>query len=148
MKQNIIIVLLSIICGLLAYIAHNFNKKDLNLNKEYVVFKEKTETKKEPEIKENNQEDNLLKDGGYIKLPNPKYPSKALENGEEGTVKLAVTVDADSVVKDVIIIQSSGSETLDEAAKNAARKALYEPKKINGEPVTTRFTTSFTFKLE
>ena len=146
MKQNIIIVLLSIICGLLAYMAHNANKKDVN--KEYVIFKEKTETKKEPEIKENNQEDNVLKDGGYISLPNPKYPNKALENGEEGTVKLAVTVDSDSVVKDVIIIQSSGSETLDEAAKNAARKARYEPRRINGEPVPTRFTTSFTFKLE
>jgi len=146
MKQNIIIVLLSIICGLLAYMAHNANKKDVN--KEYIVFKEKTETQKEPEIKENNHENNVLKDGGYIQLPNPKYPPEALQNGEEGTVKLAVIVNADAVVKDVIIIQSSGSETLDEAAKNAARKARYEPRRINGEPVTTRFTTSYTFKLE
>lgn len=146
MKQNIIIVLLSIICGLLTYIAHNVNKKDVN--KEYLIFKEKTETKKEPEIKENNQEDNVLKDGGYIQLPNPKYPPEALQNGEEGTVKLAVIVDADAVVRDVIIIKSSGSETLDKASINSARKVLYEPKRINGEPVTTRFTTSFTFKLE
>ena len=146
MKQNIIIVLLSIICGLLTYIAHNANKKDVN--KEYVIFKEKTEIQKEPKIKENNQEDNALIDGGYISLPNPKYPPKALENGEEGIVKLAVTVDADAVVKDVIIIQSSGSEILDKAAINAAKKVLYEPKEINGEPVPTRFTTSFTFKME
>ena len=126
--------------------AHNANKKDVN--KEYIVFKEKTETQKEPEIKENNQEDNVLIDGGYIQLPKPKYPPEALQKGEEGTVKLAVIVDTDAVVKDVIIIQSSGSEILDEASKNAARKALYEPKRINGEPVTTRFTTSYTFKLE
>ena len=136
MKQNIIIFLLSIICGLLAYIAHNVNKKDVN--KEYVVFKEKTETQKEPEIKE----------GGYITIPNPKYPPEALQNGEEGTVKLAVIVDTDALVKDVIIIQSSGSGILDNAAKNAARKARYEPRRINGEPVTTRFKTSYTFKLE
>nr|WP_314270537.1 energy transducer TonB [uncultured Kingella sp.] len=136
MKQNIIIFLLSIICGLLAYIAHNVNKKDVN--KEYVVFKEKTETQKEPEIKE----------GGYITIPNPKYPPESLQNEEEGTVKLAVIVDADAVVKDVIIIQSSGSEILDKAAINAAKNALYAPKEINGKPATTRFTTSFTFKLE
>ena len=147
MKQNIIIVLLSAIFGVLVYMAYNINSHKIN-NQYINKLEEKTETKKEPEIKENNQEDNVLKDGGYISLPNPKYPNKALENGEEGTVKLAVTVDSDSVVKDVIIIQSSGSETLDEAAKNAARKARYEPRRINGEPVTTRFKTSYTFKLE
>ena len=147
MKQNIIIVLLSAIFGVLVYMAYNINSHKIN-NQYINKLEEKTETKKEPEIKENNQEDNALIDGGYISLPNPKYPPEALQNGEEGTVKLAVIVDADAVVKDVIIIQSSGSEILDNAAKNAAKKVLYEPKKINGEPVPTRFTTSFTFKME
>ena len=147
MKQNIIIVLLSAIFGVLVYMAYNINSHKIN-NQYINKSEEKTETQKESKTKENNQEDNVLKDGGYINLPNPKYPPKALENGEEGTVKLAVTIDSNASVRDVIIIQSSGSEILDEAAKNAARKALYEPKRINGEPVTTRFKTSFTFKLE
>lgn len=147
MKQNIIIVLLSAIFGVLVYMAYNINSHKIN-NQYINKLEEKTEAKKEPEIKENNQEDNALIDGGYISLPNPKYPPKALENGEEGTVKLAVIVDADASVRDVIVIQSSGSETLDKASINAARKVLYEPKRINDKPVTTRFTTSFTFKLE
>lgn len=147
MKQNIIIVLLSAIFGVLVYMAYNINSHKIN-NQYINKLEEKTETKKEPEIKENNQEDNVLIDGGYIQLPKPKYPPEALEKKEEGTVKLAVTVDADAVVRDVIVIQSSGSETLDEAAKNATRKARYEPRRINGEPVPTRFTTSYTFKLE
>ena len=147
MKQNIIIVLLSAIFGILVYMAYNINSHKIN-NQYINKSKENTETQKESETKENNQEDNVLIDGGYIQLPKPKYPPEALEKEEEGTVKLAVTVDSDAVVRDVIIIQSSGSEILDNAAKNAARKARYEPRKINGEPVTTRFTTSFTFKLE
>ena len=147
MKQNIIIVLLSAIFGVLVYMAYNINSHKIN-NQHINKSEEKIETQKESKTKENNQEDNILKDGGYISLPNPKYPPESLQKGEEGTVKLAIIVDADAVVKDVIIIQSSGSETLDETSKNAARKVLYEPKKINGEPVTTRFTTSFTFKLE
>lgn len=147
MKQNIIIVLLSAIFGVLVYMAYNINSH--KINNEYInKSEEKTETKKGPQTKENNQENNVLIDGGYINLPNPKYPPEALENGEEGTVKLAVIIDADASVRDVIVIRSSGSEILDEAAKNAARKARYEPKRINGEPVTTRFTTSYTFKLE
>ena len=147
MKQNIIIVLLSAIFGVLVYMAYNINSHKIN-NQYINKSEEKTETQKESKTKENNQEDNVLKDGGYINLPNPKYPPKALENGEEGTVKLAVIVDADASVRDVIVIQSSGSETLDKASINAARKVLYEPKRINDKPVTTRFTTSFTFKLE
>ena len=91
---------------------------------------------------------NSIVDGGYINLPNPKYPATALEKQEEGTVKLAVVVGPDGSVKSVSITQASSSAALNNAAKNAARKARYEPKKVNGEPVTTRFTTSFTFKLE
>ena len=147
MKQNIIIVLLSAIFCVLFYMAYDINS--YKINNQYInKSEEKTETQKEPKTKVNNQENNVLKDGGYIKLPNPKYPPEALKNEEEGTVKLAVTVDADAVVKDVIIIQSSGSKTLDEAAINASKNALYAPKEINGEPVPTRFTTSFTFKME
>ena len=91
---------------------------------------------------------NSIVDGGYINLPNPKYPASAQEKQEEGTVKLAVVVGPDGSVKSVSITQASSSAALNNAAKNAARKARYEPKKVNGEPVTTRFTTSFTFKLE
>lgn len=147
MKQNIVIVLLSAIFGVLVYMAYNINSHKIN-NQYINKLEEKTETKKEPEIKENNQGDNVLKEGGYITIPKPKYPTEALEKGEEGTVKLNVIIDTDALVKDVIIIQSSGSEILDNAAKNAARKARYEPKRINGEPVTTQYMTSFTFKLE
>ena len=147
MKQNIIIVLLSAIFGVLVYMSYNINSHKIN-NQYINKLEEKTETQNEPEIKENNHEYNELLDGGYIKLPNPKYPPEALQKGEEGSVKLAVIVDADAVVRDVIVIQSSGSGTLDEAAKNAARKARYETRRINGEPVPTRFTTSFTFKIE
>lgn len=91
---------------------------------------------------------NSIVDGGYITIPNPKYPASALERQEGGTVKLAVVVGPDGSVKSVSITQASSSAALNNAAKNAARKARYEPKKVNGEPVTTRFTTSFTFKLE
>ena len=93
---------------------------------------------------ENKPHTSSVQNGGYIQLPHPEYPANA--NGDEGTVKLSVLVRANGSVESVTVTSSSGSSILDNAAKRAARTARYQPVKVDGQPVPTRFTTSFTFK--
>ena len=89
-----------------------------------------------------------IANGGYISLPNPPYPRSAAEHEEEGVVKLSVLVSAAGKVMNVKVTKSSGSAALDNAGKRAAQSASYQPKKIDGEPVSTEFNTQFTFKLD
>ncbi len=95
----------------------------------------------------NNAGNGGVADGGYINLPNPPYPRVAQENGDSGVVKLSVLVSAAGKVMEVKVTKSSGSAALDNAGKRAAQSASYRPKKVDGEFVTTRFSTQFTFEL-
>lgn len=89
-----------------------------------------------------------IADGGYIKKPAPPYPAAAREREEEGTVKIEVIVDAQGNVMSAQVVASSGSSRLDRAAKDAARRAQYRPKKIDGQSVKTRFVAGYTFVLD
>ena len=86
--------------------------------------------------------------GGYIKLPTVPYPQKSQDEGEEGTVKLSIIVEANGSVSEVKVTQSTGHQRLDAAAVRTARSAGYRPKSVNGTPVRSRFNTSYTFSLE
>mgnify|MGYP002742244847 FL=1 len=86
-------------------------------------------------------------DGGYIGLPNPPYPPMSQDEGEEGTVKLEVIVEANGSVSSARVTKSSGHKRLDNAALNAAKKARYAPKQVDGSPVRTKFKTSFDFRI-
>ena len=91
---------------------------------------------------------NAIVNGGYIKLPTVPYPQKSQDEGEEGTVKLSIIVEANGSVSEVKVTQSTGHQRLDAAAVRTARSAGYRPKSVNGTPVRTRFNTSYTFALE
>ncbi|MDK4543825.1 TonB family protein [Kingella kingae] len=87
-------------------------------------------------------------DGGYTRLPSVSYPPASLDADEEGSIKLAVTVEPNGTVSDVTVIKSTGHARLDNAAKRAARSAGYRAKEVDGVKVRTRFTTSYEFKLD
>ena len=91
---------------------------------------------------------NAIVNGGYVKLPTVAYPRASQDEGEEGTVKLSVLVEANGSVSEVKVTQSTGHQRLDAAAVRTARSAGYRPKSVNGTPVRTRFNTSYTFSLE
>ena len=91
---------------------------------------------------------NAIVNGGYVKLPTVDYPRASQDEGEEGTVKLSVLVEANGSVSEVKVTQSTGHQRLDAAAVRTARRAGYRPKSVNGTPVRTRFNTSYTFALE
>lgn len=91
---------------------------------------------------------NAIVNGGYVKLPTVAYPRSSQDEGEEGTVKLSVLVEANGSVSEVKVTQSTGHTRLDAAAVRTAHSAGYRPKSVNGTPVRSRFNTSYTFRLE
>ncbi|MGH6853003.1 MAG: energy transducer TonB, partial [Methylocella sp.] len=58
---------------------------------------------------------------------NKHYPEAARERGEQGTVRLALTIDRGGHVVSARVIASSGSSTLDQAALEMARHASGRP---------------------
>ena len=55
----------------------------------------------------------------YLRNPQPEYPERSRENGEEGTVMLRVGVSAAGRASEVTVAASSGYPRLDRAAKAA-----------------------------
>lgn len=78
--------------------------------------------------------------------PRPDYPDMAAQAGVEGTVTLWVYVAANGSVSDVRLYNSSGVNSLDEAAQSAAWSTRWTPAQNNGIPVGvwTTFTVNFT----
>ena len=65
----------------------------------------------------------------------PPYPESARARGEQGRVELKVRVGRDGQVKQVVLLDSSGSVQLDEAAKDLLRQGPFVPAKRGGKPI-------------
>lgn len=79
--------------------------------------------------------------------PKPEYPTMARRLGQQGTVTLEITVGSEGKAKKVRVAQSSGHQSLDEAAAAAISKWRFVPATINGEPVEQTLLTRWTYKL-
>jgi protein TonB len=75
------------------------------------------------------------------------YPIEALRNREQGTVILSVLVGADGSVLGVEIEKSSGSRSLDRAAREAVAKWRFHPATRNGIAHSARASVPVTFNL-
>jgi protein TonB len=79
----------------------------------------------------------------------PEYPPQSRRLGEQGSLVLQVLVDASGRVTDAKLVQSSGSDRLDQAALRGV-KANYRfvPGTVDGKPQPMWFTFKFTWKLQ
>ncbi|MFP4527074.1 MAG: energy transducer TonB [Candidatus Kapaibacterium sp.] len=77
---------------------------------------------------------------------NVKYPDMARRAGIEGTVTIRVLVDQDGSVRRMVV-QSTDSELLNEAAKDAVKKTAFTPAIQNNEPVICWVSIPIRFKL-
>jgi len=77
------------------------------------------------------------------------YPSRALREETEGTVGVAVTIDASGRVSSCRVTRSSGSGILDDAAcKGMERYARFNPAlDAAGNPTNGSYSTAITYKL-
>lgn len=77
----------------------------------------------------------------------PAYPIEAARVGAQGTVVLLVHVSALGVAQDVTISGSSGSASLDRAARNAVRRWRFTPARRDGVPVPFDYPLDIRFIL-
>jgi periplasmic protein TonB len=79
----------------------------------------------------------------------PEYPAQSRQLGEQGSVILQVLVDLDGSVVDSKLVQSSGSQRLDEAALSGVKTNYrFFPGTIDGKPQQMWFTIKFNWKLQ
>ncbi|MBN2586034.1 MAG: energy transducer TonB [Candidatus Fermentibacteraceae bacterium] len=79
--------------------------------------------------------------------PPPQYPEMAAQAGVEGTTTLWVYVASDGSVSDVRLYNSSGVNSLDQAALSAAWNTRWTPAQNNGIPVGVWTTLTYNFVL-
>ncbi len=79
--------------------------------------------------------------------PTPPYPADALQRGQEGTVRLLLTIDATGKVVAARVIRSSGVESLDDSALRTIRRWLFTPARRNGQAVSYEGTKDVNFVI-
>jgi protein TonB len=85
---------------------------------------------------------------GYLRNPEPQYPSASRRLGEQGTVQLRVLVSADGHAAHVGLHRSSGFPRLDDAAAAAVRDWRFVPAMRGTTPVDAHVIVPIVFKLE
>ena len=83
--------------------------------------------------------------GKPIEWDSPQYPKHALENKQQGTVILKLTVAKDGKVKKVEAV--SGNPELAESAMRSARNWLYVPYFAGTKPAEAQTMVSINFKI-
>lgn len=81
------------------------------------------------------------------KLTRPSYPTVARRRGWEGTVLLAIELDESGEILDVRILESSGRNALDRAARTCARRWSFEPALEDGVAVASTLEIPVVFEL-
>jgi protein TonB len=84
----------------------------------------------------------------YIQKPQPEIPAASKRMGETGTVMLRVLVDEKGRPESVDIQKSSNFPRLDEAAKQAMRRARFKPNIDDGKPTRVYVIAPIVFQLE
>jgi protein TonB len=79
--------------------------------------------------------------------PPPAYPGIARRRGIEGQVVLRVAVDPSGHAAAVSVVRSSGSDLLDEAAREAVAHWTFRPARMAGQPIGADVEVPVTFRL-
>jgi TonB family protein len=77
----------------------------------------------------------------------PQYPRLAEQAGLEGLVWIKALVNRRGSVVDAVIYKSSGTPSLDEAARYAAQECLFKPGIQNGHPICMWVVYKVVFSL-
>lgn len=82
-----------------------------------------------------------------VKQSEPDYPRAALLNREEGWVRLRFTVQPGGEVSDVEVLESS-QRIFEKPALRAMKKWRFQPKTVEGRPVSTPMVQTIEFNFE
>ncbi|MBC3869840.1 energy transducer TonB [Undibacterium oligocarboniphilum] len=84
----------------------------------------------------------------YIRAPQAEYPPMAKRMGEQGKVTLTVLVNEKGYAERVDIQKTSGSQRLDEAARQALMRAVFKPYVEDGKPLPVMASATISFSLD
>ncbi|HET7612244.1 MAG TPA: M56 family metallopeptidase [Rhodanobacteraceae bacterium] len=79
-----------------------------------------------------------------IRAPQPDYPARALYNGEQGRVEIQFALSASGVPREVRVVDTSGSASLDGAALDALSRWRFTPPAVAGR----QYRQTFNFELD
>ena len=79
--------------------------------------------------------------------PLPQYPAEALAEHAHGICKMHISVSAVGVVSGIEITQSTGSEALDSACKQAVAQSSFVPAVVEGQPVSGATDVAILWRL-
>jgi TonB family protein len=83
-----------------------------------------------------------------VRSAQPKYASEALRAKLQGTVEVEAVVDVDGTVSRARVTKSLDKQSgLDESALEAARGWVFEPGRLNGQPVPVVVTLKLEFRI-
>jgi protein TonB len=83
----------------------------------------------------------------YLRIPQPRYPAVARQNGWQGRTILRVEIRNDGHVGMVEVLHSSGYTVLDDAAVEAVRAGEFMPAQLGGKPVSSSVEVPIRFQL-
>ncbi|AUN96475.1 hypothetical protein C0099_13145 [Pseudazoarcus pumilus] len=87
-------------------------------------------------------------DAAYLDNPPPAYPALSRRMREEGRVLLRVFVSAQGQAKNIEVEESSGSNRLDSAARNAVQRWRFVPAREGEREIDAWVLVPVVFKLE
>ncbi len=79
--------------------------------------------------------------------PTPQYPQDARTNGWEGTVRVKVLISESGAVQDIRLANSSGYDSLDQAALEGVYRWRFKPAYRDGSPINAWVTVPVIFEL-
>jgi len=83
----------------------------------------------------------------YINAPRPVYPPVDARMGNEGTVTMRVLINEKGRAEKVDIQKSSGSQRMDDAARDAVMRALFKPYIEDGKAIPVYAIIPINFTL-
>ncbi len=83
----------------------------------------------------------------FVRRVEPAYPRSARLAGVEGVVRLRLALDAEGRLVAAAVAESSGSESLDRAALEAARDSRYAPARLGERDIPSETEAAYRFRL-
>jgi protein TonB len=87
-------------------------------------------------------------DAAYLQNPAPAYPALSRRLGEQGKVVLRVLVSAGGSADEVHVRTSSGSQRLDDTARETVARWKFVPARRDAAPVSAWVLVPISFSLE
>lgn len=87
-------------------------------------------------------------DAAYLHNPKPRYPAVAVARNWEGLVRLRVYVLPNGTAGQVVLQQSSGHDSLDEAALEVVHRWRFVPAKRGEQAIASWVVVPLVFKLD